>query len=126
MIVRSVEEIAATQRDVAWGNGQSRRLLVKADGMGFAVAETLVLAGTVSLLEYRNHLEACYCISGHGEVEDMAGNKHQIRPGVIYALDKHDKHYLRARDDMRLISIFNPPIEGTEHHNLRGEGGSSY
>lgn len=126
MFVRSVDEIAATARDVAWGNGQSRRLILKADNMGFAVAETLVLAGTESLLEYKNHLEACYCISGEGEVEDMAGNRHAIRPGVIYALDKHDKHYLRARNDMRLISIFNPAIEGHERHNLKGEAGSSY
>jgi L-ectoine synthase len=126
MIVRSVDEIAATARDVSWGNGQSRRLLLKSDGMGFAVAETLVLAGTESLLEYKNHLEACYCISGDGEVEDMAGNRHTIKPGVIYALDKHDKHYLRARNDMRLISVFNPPIEGQERHSLKDDGSSSY
>jgi len=126
MIVRSVDEIAATARDVSWGNGQSRRLLLKSDGMGFAVAETLVLAGTESLLEYKNHLEACYCISGDGEVEDMAGNRHTIKPGVIYALDKHDKHYLRARNDMRLISVFNPPIEGQERHSLKEDGSSSY
>ena len=56
----------------------------------------------------------------------MAGKKYEIRPGVIYALDKHDKHYLRARSDMRLISIFNPPIKGNESHNLRGNGSSSY
>ena len=105
MIVRSIEDVAATDLDVAWGNGQSRRLIVKRDGMGFAIAETLVLAGTV---------------------EDMAGNRHTIRPGVIYALDKHDKHYLRARSDMRLISVFNPPIEGHERHSLKSEGSSSY
>ncbi|MBI3899585.1 MAG: ectoine synthase [Gammaproteobacteria bacterium] len=126
MIVRSVEEIAATARDVAWGNGQSRRLLVKGDGMGFAIAETLVLAGTESLLEYKNHLEACYCIAGEGEIEDMAGKRYSIRPGVIYALDQHDRHYLRARTDMRLISVFNPAIEGHERHNLKAEGSSSY
>jgi L-ectoine synthase len=126
MIVRSIDEIAATTRDVAWGNGQSRRLLVKSDGMGFAVAETLVLAGTQSLLEYKNHLEACYCIAGEGEVEDMSGKRYLIKPGVIYALDKHDKHYLRARSDMRLISVFNPAIEGHERHDLKGEGSSSY
>jgi L-ectoine synthase len=126
MIVRSIDEIAATQRDVAWGNGQSRRLLLKSDGMGFAVAETLVLAGTESLLEYKNHLEACYCISGEGEVEDMRGNRYPIHPGVIYALDQHDRHYLRARKDMRLISVFNPAIEGTERHDLNGNGSSSY
>jgi L-ectoine synthase len=126
MIVRSFDEIAGTERDVAWGNGQSRRLLVKSDGMGFAVAETLVLAGTESLLEYKNHLEACYCIAGDGEVEDTAGNRYPIKPGVIYALDKHDKHYLRARNDMRLISVFSPAIEGPERHSLKEGGSSSY
>lgn len=125
MIVRSIEEVAASKLDVAWGNGQSRRLLVKADGMGFAVAETLVLAGTESLLEYKNHLEACYCISGDGEVEEMDGTKHVIKPGTIYALNHHEKHYLRAKVDMRLISVFNPPIEGHEKHNLKGDGSSS-
>ena len=43
MIVRSFEEIAGSDRDVAWGNGQSRRLLLATDGMGFAVADTLVI-----------------------------------------------------------------------------------
>ena len=126
MFTRSIEEVAGTDMDVAWGNGQSRRLLVKRDGMGFAVAYTLVLAGTESLLEYKNHFEACYCISGEGEVEDMAGTRYPIKPGTIYALDKHDKHYLRATNDMVLLSIFNPPIEGHERHNLKGDGSSAY
>ena len=126
MIVRSFEEIAGSDRDVAWGNGQSRRLLLAADGMGFAVADTLVLAGTESLLEYKNHLEACYCMFGEGEIEDMQGNRHAIRPGVIYALDKHDKHYLRAKTDLRLVSVFNPPIQGHERHALKPGDSSAY
>jgi L-ectoine synthase len=126
MIVRQFEEIAGSPQDIAWGNGQSRRLLLARDGMGFAVADTLVLAGTESLLEYRNHLEACYCISGEGEVEDMDGNRHAIRPGMLYALDRHDKHFLRAKTDLRLVSIFNPPIQGHERHNLTGGEGSAY
>ncbi len=126
MIVRSFEEVAGGERDVAWGNGQSRRLLLAKDGMGFAIADTLVLAGTESLLEYKNHLEACYCVSGEGEVEDMAGNRYPIRAGVIYALDKHDKHWLRARTDLRLVSVFNPPIEGHERHSLKAEDSSAY
>jgi len=126
MIVRSFEEVAGGDRDVAWGNGQSRRLLLAKDGMGFAIADTLVLAGTESLLEYKNHLEACYCVSGEGEVEDMAGNRYPIRAGVIYALDKHDKHWLRARTDLRLVSVFNPPIEGHERHSLKAGDSSAY
>ena len=126
MIIRRFEEIAGSEHDVAWGNGQSRRLLLARDGMGFAIADTLVLAGTQSLLEYKNHLEACYCMSGEGEVEDMDGNRHAIRPGVLYALDRHDKHVLRAKTDLRLVSIFNPPIQGHERHNLTGGESSAY
>jgi L-ectoine synthase len=126
MFIRTVEEVAGTDLDVPWGNGQSRRLVVKRDGVGFAVAQTLVLAGTESLLEYKNHFEACYCISGEGEVQDMAGNHYPIKPGTIYVLDKHDKHYVRARSDMVLLSVFNPPIEGHERHNLKGKGSSTY
>ena len=125
MIIRSIQQIAGTSRDVNWGNGQSRRLLLKEDGLGFALAETLVLAGTESVQQYRQHLEACYCISGEGEIEDEDGNRHALSPGVLYALDKHDKHRLRAHTDMRLISVFNPPIEGHERHDS-SSGFSSY
>ncbi|MBP9907113.1 MAG: ectoine synthase [Rhodoferax sp.] len=126
MFIRTVAETAGTDLDVPWGNGQSRRLVVKRDGMGFAVAYTLVLAGSESLLEYKNHFEACYCISGEGEVEDMAGTRYPIQPGTIYVLNEHDKHYLRANVDMVLLSVFNPPIEGHERHNLKGDGSSAY
>ncbi len=115
-----------SERDLSWGNGRSRRLLLERDNMGFAVCDTLVVAGTESLLEYRNHLEACYCIEGMGEVEDMEGNIHKLFPGVLYALDRHDRHFLRATTDMRLVSIFNPPIQGHESHQLNGEKESSY
>jgi len=56
MIIRSIQQIAGTSRDVNWGNGQSRRFLLKEDGLGFAFAETLVLAGTESVQQYRQHL----------------------------------------------------------------------
>jgi L-ectoine synthase len=126
MIVRTLREIVGTERDVNWGNGQSRRLLLERDGMGFAFAETLILAGTDIFIQYRNHLEACYCIEGEGEIEDQAGKKYPIERGTLYALDQHDPHRLRAWTDMRLVSVFNPPIRGDEKHNLGGGEISSY
>jgi L-ectoine synthase len=113
---------------VEWGNGTSHRLLVEADNMGFAVAHTVVRAGTESRLQYRQNLEACYCISGSGSIEDTEGNRFDIVPGVIYALDSHDPHYLRASegDDLELVSIFNPPIRGDEKHTLSDSGFSTY
>jgi L-ectoine synthase len=128
MFKRSLDDVSATDFFVNWGNGTSHRLLTETDGMGFTVCHTVVAAGTESLLEYRRHLEACYCIAGEGEVEDMDGNVYPIRPGDIYVLDKHDKHYLRGGSDkdLILVSVFNPPLSGTERHSLDGGEGSAY
>ena len=116
MIIRNIDDV----KTVEWGNGLSRRFLLAADQVGYTITDTTVRAGTKSLLEYRNHLESCYCIAGSGEVVDMAGTSHPITPGVLYALDKHDAHYLIAdpEGDMELISIFNPPLRGDEKHSL--------
>lgn len=128
MFVRSLSDVERTERFVDWGNGTSHRLLTESDGMGFTVCHTVVRRGSESLLHYRNHLEACYCIDGDGEVEDMAGTVHAIRKGDIYVLNDHDRHILRAsRDaDLVLVSVFNPPLKGTERHNLNDPDGSAY
>lgn len=127
MYVRSIDALKGGNRDVDWGNGKSYRLLVEDDGMGFTVCHTVVRAGTQSLLQYRRHLEACYCISGEGEVEDMQGTVFPVRPGDIYVLDQHDRHYLRGgKEDLVLVSVFNPPLKGTERHDLNDPDGSAY
>ncbi|WP_413993451.1 ectoine synthase [Labrys okinawensis] len=127
MFVRNLKGVERSEFFVDWGNGTSHRLLTESDAMGFTVCHTVVRAGSESLLEYRNHLEACYCIAGEGEVEDMQGNRFPIRPGDIYVLDEHDKHYLRGgASDLVLVSVFNPPLKGTERHRLNDAGGSAY
>ena len=128
MFVRSLKDVELTEQFVNWGNGTSHRLLTAFDKMGFTVCHTVVRAGTESLLQYRNHLEACYCIGGEGEVEDMNGNIYPIAVGDIYVLDQHDKHYLRGgkSTDLILISVFNPPLQGTERHSLDSSNGSAY
>src|SRR5207249_2892763 len=93
MIVRSRSEVKV----VEWGNGLSYRFLLEPDNMGFTVTHTVVRAGTKSQLEYKRHLEACYCIAGRGEVVTADGDvSHIIEPGVIYALEQHDAHFLIA------------------------------
>ena len=128
MFVRSLNDVEKTDYFVDWGNGTSHRMLTEADDMGFTVCHTVVKKGSESLLEYRNHLEACYCIGGEGEVEDMNGNVYPIKVGDIYVLNQHDKHYLRGGKDtdLILVSVFNPPLKGTERHNLKGDGSSAY
>ena len=124
MIIRSIDNV----KTVDWGNGLSRRFLLEADQIGYTITDTVVRAGTKSRLEYRNHLEACYCIEGSGEVIDMAGNSHRIVPGTMYALDQHDAHFLVAspHEDLRLVCVFTPALQGDEAHNLDTDEFSEY
>jgi len=123
MIVRTLNEIIGSERDVRAENGNwvSRRFLLRDDGMGFSFHETTIFAGTETDIWYKHHLEAVYCVGGEGEIEDMAtGIVHPIRDGTLYALDQHDRHKLRAFSDLRLVCAFNPPISGREVHDKDG------
>ncbi|MEU6479759.1 ectoine synthase [Streptomyces sp. NPDC047017] len=124
MIIRRLEDV----RSVDWGNGLSRRFLTASDGLGYTVTDTVVRAGTKSRLEYRRHLEACYCIDGSGEVVDAAGDAHPITPGTLYALDQHDAHWLVAspHEDLRLVCVFTPALRGDEVHHLDAPEFSQY
>ncbi|MFI5617176.1 ectoine synthase [Streptomyces sp. NPDC051567] len=124
MIVRRLDEVTT----VDWGNGLSRRFLLESDGMGYSMTDTTVRAGTKSKLEYRRHLEACYCIKGTGEVVDSDGTSHPIEPGTFYALDQHDAHFLIAgeEEDLRLVCVFSPALRGGERHSLDSADFSQY
>ncbi|MDQ1487223.1 MAG: L-ectoine synthase [Actinomycetota bacterium] len=124
MIIKNLSSV----KSVEWGSGLSRRFLLESDGMGFSVADTTVRPGTISRMEYKNHLEAVYCIEGRGELIDENGQSHIIEPGVMYALDKNDAHTLVADSElgMRAICVFNPPLEGAERHDLDAAGHSHY
>jgi L-ectoine synthase len=123
MIVRRLDEIIGTERDhhSANGNWVSRRFLLRKDGMGFSFHETTLYAGTETHMCYKNHLEAVYCVGGTGELEDLeTGQKHAISDGVMYALNEHERHILRAHTDLRMVCVFNPPLTGTEDHGPDG------
>jgi L-ectoine synthase len=124
MIVRDIKDIIGTNKEVHAKEGQwiSRRMLLKKDNMGFSFHETIIKKGTKTHIHYQNHLEAVYCVSGNGFIEDLkTKQKHKIYDGVMYALNEHDEHYLYGGDeDMRLICVFNPPIVGTENHDENG------
>lgn len=121
MIVRQINDIIGSEQEIVADNWASRRMLLKADGMGFSFHETIIFPGTETLIWYKNHLEAVYCIEGEGEVELIPeGTVHPIEPGTMYALNRHDKHYLRAKSRLRLICVFNPPLTGREVHDEEG------
>lgn len=121
MIYRTLDDLIDTEDDVRAPTFHSRRLLLKKDGMGFSFHDTILFAGSETYIWYANHLEAVYCIEGEGEIETIDdGRIYPIRPGVFYALNKHDKHYLRAKSQLRMMCVFNPPLTGKEVHDERG------
>lgn len=109
-----------TEREVTTSNWSSTRLILSNDKMGFSFHETIVNPNTETKIWYKNHFEAVYCIEGKGEIEEENGTKHNLSSGTIYALDKHDKHTLRAFTKMRMICVFNPALVGPETHDQEG------
>lgn len=121
MIVRNLDDIVGTEREIKAETWSSRRLSLADDRMGFSMHDTILYAGTETHMWYKNHLEAVYCIEGKGTIEDKAtGEIHQIGPGTIYLLDQHDKHILRAETQLRMVCAFNPPCTGAETHDEEG------
>ena len=59
-----------------------------------------------------------YCNRGRWLLTNTdTGETFTIAPGTCYALDKHDRHTLRADEEMKLVCVFNPPVTGTEIHD---------
>ena len=121
MIVRDIEALNNTDKSVSDARWTSVRMLLAGDGMGFSVHITTLEAGSEHTFHYKNHFESVYCISGAGSITDLAsGETHAIRPGVMYALDQHDRHTLRADKELVMACCFNPPVTGTEVHRTDG------
>jgi L-ectoine synthase len=121
MIVRQLEDLEGTDREVHSQNWTSRRLLLRDDRMGFSLHDTIIHAGTSTEIHYQNHLEAVYCIEGKGVVHVLdSDRKYEIEAGAVYALDQHDRHLLIADTQMRMICVFNPPLVGPEVHDENG------
>ena len=106
MIVLDHRQLRGTDRDAAGPGWTSLRLLVKSDGMGFSMTETQVLPGAVLRLEYKHHIEACYCIGGAGTVIELdSGTRHEITQGVLYAPNAHDRHEVHVPEDGEALHL---------------------
>jgi len=123
MIVRRLADLLDSERHVrgANGNWESRRLILNDDAVGFSLHDTIIHAGSESLLWYKHHIEAVYCIEGEGEVETTDDGKvYPISAGTVYLLNGNERHLLRATTTMRMVCVFNPPVTGREDHDADG------
>lgn len=121
MIVRHLDEIAGTGRDVRGPTFGSRRLLLAGDGVSFSFHDTVLHAGTTTSMWYRHHVEAVYCIEGKGLLTNReTGDAHPVAPGTFYCVDGHERHELRADTNLRMMCVFTPPLTGGEVHDEDG------
>ena len=123
MKVIDLNEVILSGRAVECPKGGfvSYRYALESDGMGFSLHKTMIPRGEEQHWHYRNHLEACFCVSGKGILTDLAGSViYYINPDTCYLLDKHDDHLFQAITDTVLISVFNPPVRAREVHREDG------
>ncbi|HEY2701922.1 MAG TPA: ectoine synthase [Pseudonocardiaceae bacterium] len=121
MIVRSLDEVTGTDRDITTPNWRSKRIVLAKEGVGFSVHETVLKAGSVNDFWYANHIEAVFVVDGEGELLDKeTGITYQLAPGSLYLLNGHEHHQLRPKTEMRTVCVFNPPVTGREVHDEHG------
>ena len=121
MIVRTTGDLQGTKAEVITRYWSSYRLLHKEDGMGVTLTDAVLEPGLHEPWWYKNHFEAVYCLEGEGTLEDLATGKiYSIKPGTLYALDKHDRHRLEVKSRMRVVCTFVPPLLGGEIHGADG------
>ncbi len=121
MIVRTLAGVEGSDRDVATPTWRSRRLLLERDRQAFSLHDTIIHAGTETTMWYRHHIEAVYCIDGHGRLDDLDNDRsYDLDPGTVYLLDGHERHRVAADSDLRMVCVFSPPCTGQETHDEDG------
>lgn len=103
------------------GGWRTVRLVTAADRLGFSVSDVRFEAGGEADLWYRHHWEANLVLEGSIELTDKAaGATRTLGAGDLYCVGPEDRHRLRALEDARLLSVFNPPLRGDERHDAEG------
>ncbi len=101
MIVRTLDEITDTERDVESENKQwrSKRIVLAKDGVGFSVHETVLQPGTINDFWYANHIEAVFVTEGEGELYDKDNDvTYQLAPGLDLRAEREREAPAAAQD----------------------------
>lgn len=122
MLIRTIDGLRGTKEEVDNGDFISRRLILAKDHVGYSLHDTEIPPGEELHMWYKHHFETVLITEGEGEVEDLGtGETHELKPGVMYSLNEHDKHILRAsKKGLRMICVFSPALIGPEVHQEDG------
>ncbi len=113
-------DIAGTHRDRMVGDGSAHAMcyLAAEDNSGFSFS-TLEISGdsTGYPLHYKHHVEANLILEGAGEIHNLETDERwPAEPGTLYVVGPADRHEVLLTGPVKVVSLFNPPIQGNEHH----------
>lgn len=123
MIVMQLDELRAAghEKVVAGGSARSIRALTHKDQLGFTLCDVRLDVGNRSELWYKHHWEANIVLDGQGTVTDLSTDESwSLAPETVYVVGPDDRHSLESETDLHLLSLFNPPLEGDEQHDVEG------
>ena len=123
MFVKRVDDMRRAGKEMMTANGQARtiRMLTQADAVGFGFEDVRLAAGAEATLWVKQHWQANHIVSGAGEATDMtSGQTWELAPGMAYYVGPEDRHRLRARTDIHLLSVISPPLMGDEQFGADG------
>ena len=119
MFVRTVDQLAGTDKEGKWQDGdlwlRAARLVTKSDLVGFSLADVRLSAGWEIDCHYKHHIEASFIISGSATLTEYAtGKSWDVGPGDLYVVGPKDKHHVSTKTEMRAVTVFNPALIGNE------------
>jgi len=123
MFVKTLADVrkAGMERTVANGSAVSARYLTVDDHLGFSLNSVHLKAGSEADLWYKHHWEANLVLDGTLDVTDYTtGDVHRLGPGGLYLVGPKDRHHVKVLTDFHGLSVFNPPLTGTEDHDADG------
>ena len=115
MIIRSVNDVIGTERDVQGNGWKSRRIVLAKDGLNYSIHETIIDANATLRFTYKHHRETVYCIEGTATLTDVsAGTKTELSHGSLYSAGIDEEHIVQTNTRVKFLCIFEPALTGRE------------
>lgn len=115
MIYQDSADLVGTKREVVNKAYSSTRILLAEDNLGIGLHDVVINPGIKEMYGYDDRTEIAYCISGTATVVDLdTGQEQSVRPGMLWIAPLGSRFTITANEPLRLICVFDPPLEGTE------------
>ena len=125
MLVRHIDDLAGTDREIALTEGgkllRSVGVLTLDDGCGFSLSDVRVTGGWSCDLHHAAHVGITLVVAGLLEVKDLTrGASWRLGAGMLYVAGPKDRHRVTTAGDAHLVCLFNPALTGREAPDADG------